>query len=239
MEVRAGALIDSAARKLLSQSRETPNKAGVAFLDQILKEPDLVKKIATLLKFVFLTSKASNPDFHHFYRVVIAEETSAPKDVKSCIEWYPQFSAERKAIQKTHDESIKSFSIRLCAIQQTLKELGDRLQCDRRKPANGEIEALTREVQALKIANQKYEAQIQCHETAVAAIKETEEKLKFDVETQKEKSRIMRNDLNFVLRQKQEVENQLCIQQDLVRQKNAECLSFWALLKDRTTSVNL
>jgi hypothetical protein len=136
-----------------------------------------------LIKFVFLTYKACNPDFHHFSRVVIADEVSPPKDVKSCIKWYPRFSAERKVIQKTQDESIKSFSVRLCAIQQTLKKLSDRIRFDSPKQAsaNGEIEVLTREIQALKIANQKYEVQIESHETVTAVIKENEEKLKFDV----------------------------------------------------------
>jgi septal ring factor EnvC (AmiA/AmiB activator) len=231
MEPKVSELIDSAARKLLNQSKATQNKVAIAFMDQILKEVELMKKMIWFIKFLFLTYKVSNPDFHHFYRVVIAEESSAPKDVKSCIEWYPQFSAERKAIQKTQDESIKSFSIRLCAIQQTLKELGERLRSDSPKcsSANEQIEVLTREIRELKVTNQKYEAKIKVHET-------TTQKLKFEIETQKEKSRIMRNDLNFVLRQKHEIESQLSIQQDLVRQKNAECFSLRALLKDQKSS---
>jgi hypothetical protein len=154
--------------------------------------------------------------------------------VKACIEWYPRFSAERKAVQRTQDESIKSFSFRLCAIQQTLKELGERLRYDPPKPvgdpANEQIELLTREIRELKIANQKYEAKITVHEVAT-------EKLKFEIETQREKSRIMRNDLNFVLRQKHEIESQLCMQQDLVRKKNAECLSLRALLTDHNSAA--
>lgn len=44
MEGKVADLIDSAARKLLNQSKATQNKVGIAFMDQILKEVELIKK---------------------------------------------------------------------------------------------------------------------------------------------------------------------------------------------------
>lgn len=205
-------------------------------MDRILRETELVKKVAYLIRLAFLIYKRSSPDFHHFWRVVTAEEASAPKEVKACIAWYPRFSAERRAIQKAQEESIKMFSFRLSSIQKTLTELRDRLCCPPPNPVNEELEVLKQEIRDLKIANHKYELEIQATEARMnadkAILKETEQKLSFEMETQKEKARIMRNDLNFVLRQKQELESQICVQQDLVRQKSAECHSLRALLRD-------
>jgi hypothetical protein len=241
MQDQARELIDAAVQKLQTQTHPS-EKAITACMDHILKERQLVKKVSWLIRFVFYAYKMSNPAFCQFHGVVVAEEPSAPKDVNACIAWYPRFAAERRAIQKTQDESIKSFSDRLCAIQESLKELGLRLRTDQRsraieKAPRSQFEALKRELDELKATNHKYEMQIESHSDGTdalkAATKEREQNLMFEIETQKEKARIMRNDLNFVLRQKLELENVLSVEQDLLRQKNAECLSLRALLRDR------
>jgi hypothetical protein len=235
MGTRAGRLIDQTLRRLHIQSNST-NPLVLQFVSVVFSEVNFTRKFTAFLRLFTVIYQSSDPNLQAFFCCFLSEEPSAPKSVKQCIKWYPPFSAQRKRLQKAQETSIHDFSMKLSTIQQTLRELATRFRTERRSHEQ-ETEALRRELDELKVANGKVEMMSHGKHAVVEEVKSDfarkEENLRFEIETLKEKCRIMRNDLNFVMKQKVEVEAQLAQQRDLFRQKSAECLTLRTMLNDK------
>ena len=63
-------------------------------------------------------------------------------------------------------------------------------------------------------------------------LEEVKHAMQFDIDTLNEKCSLLRNDLNYALRQKFELEDKLKVVQDELCRKNAECTSLRAILND-------
>lgn len=88
---------------------------------------------------------------------------------------------------------------------------------------NQTVEVLLEETKSTKIKQEE-----QCEEI--------KKKMQFKIEMLNEKCSLMRNDLNYALKQKFEIENANLALQDELQRKNAEILSLQAIIKDMNSS---
>jgi hypothetical protein len=229
MEARIGAAIDSPLQNLQvtgSRSRGTISTA----VNTILAEHNLSAKIESVMQLLTLLITSSSADLIDFYRVFCAEEPSAPHEVKSCGRWYRKVARERKRVIKEQGEAIQDFSSRLVKVQSTIKTLAEAHIHSKRIPdACAKTERTLSTWGPESVFSQTEKTEMRNRD--VRHQKEVED-LRFEVCSLKEKCSIMRNDLNYALKQRVDMEKRLLDATALLEQKSAEALALQAMVRD-------
>jgi hypothetical protein len=218
--------IDSALTRL-EGTGSLPRGAILNGVNTILSRHDLNGKIESLLDLLALLITGSSSDLIDFYRVFCAEEPSAPRDIKCCSRWYRKISRERKRLIKEQGEAIRDFSSRLIKMQSTIQTLAEaHLQNKPVTPTpKRELSLCTPETILSQVGS------VEPRKNVVQTEKEVDA-LQFEISSLKEKCSIMRNDLNYALKQRLDMEKRLSETTTSLEQKNAECLALQAMVRD-------
>ncbi|OHS96669.1 hypothetical protein TRFO_09825 [Tritrichomonas foetus] len=137
---------------------------------------------------------------------------------------------EKKENLQKHAQKIENIKNKLTETEDQLKKSQKEISLLKEKYSDKDkisqsVENLLKETEKIKIDHHNEIQEIKC-------------KLQFEIDTQKEKNCLLRNDLNYALRQKIEYEDKLKTTQDELERKKAECLSLKAILNDHHSEIS-
>jgi hypothetical protein len=225
------AIIDETLQKL-QNTNSVPTGTLLNAVKGIISQKQIGTKIEAVMELLSVLIRGKGPDIIEFYRLFCLEEPTAPREIKACGRWYRKIAPERKRLIKEQGEAIHNFSIRLIKIESLIKTLGEatlRPICQNHARQSNSTQT--------DFINSFSQMENHAPVTKLAELEKQNGKLRFEIESLKEKCLIMRNDLNYALRQRLEVETRLLETNALLEEKRTECSSLHEMIRESRRQI--
>lgn len=245
IEERALNLINNAMQRIQPSIK---NSDALLILHQVSNEHNLLRKISNLIHLLVICNQKQLFLSNELFEIVKKKYPQAPSDPISLSKWLISFL-------NYQENEIQNFKNRLIQIELIIKKISIKISNNSNNSLNDQIRILKQKIIALndekKLIAENNNSMINDLEIQLKEYKEkfnqnqmdqTEEckeikkKMQFQIDSLNEKCLLMRNDLNYALKQKFEFENKNLELHDELKRKNAEIVSLQAIIKDLNAS---